>query len=154
MARNEPFRNKVIGVREQLAQVRGLFPHFRSGLRGGMLQIEGDFRPTDRSVDYHVRIEYEINESPRVWVLSPKLEPREQGGGIKHMYPGNRLCLYMPHSGEWAADKWLARTIIPWTAEWLFHYEIWHATGVWCGGGVDPRDRTPFRKLQGESKNE
>lgn len=151
MARSNQFKTRVIGIREQLVGVRELFPHFYSVVNGGRLRAEGVLRPTDRSTDYKVRIEYEMNQSPCVWVLQPKLEPREPGGAIKHTYPGNRLCLYMPHSGEWGPDQWLARTIIPWTAEWLFHYEIWHVTGVWCGGGVEPRDRTPFRKRPEET---
>jgi hypothetical protein len=27
-------------------------------------------------------------------------------------------------------------TIIPWTSEWLLHYECWLATGKWHGGGI------------------
>jgi hypothetical protein len=29
----------------------------------------------------------------------------------------------------------LATTIVPWIAEWLYHYEAWLATGVWSDGG-------------------
>ena len=29
----------------------------------------------------------------------------------------------------------VVNTIIPWTSEWLLHYELWHATGKWLGGG-------------------
>lgn len=32
----------------------------------------------------------------------------------------------------------LAKTILPWTAEWLLHYEVWLVTGEWVGGGVHP----------------
>ena len=27
----------------------------------------------------------------------------------------------------------IADTIVPWVSMWLMHYEIWFATGVWCG---------------------
>jgi len=30
---------------------------------------------------------------------------------------------------------------------WLFYYEIWLATGEWCGGGVHPEKRIPYRKM-------
>ena len=146
MAMNNPYSKKALSVREQLARVRGLYPHFWSVVRKGMLQIEGDLRPTARSIEYRVRIEYEMNSSPNVWVVSPKLEPRELGGSLKHVYPGNRLCLYLPNTGEWTRGKSLAHTIIPWTTEWLFHYEVWHATGVWCGGGVEPRSSRTIRR--------
>jgi hypothetical protein len=32
----------------------------------------------------------------------------------------------------------LADTVVPWTSEWLFFYEVWHATGLWLGGGTHP----------------
>jgi hypothetical protein len=31
----------------------------------------------------------------------------------------------------------VADTTVPWTALWLYHYEVWHATGEWLGGGID-----------------
>lgn len=35
----------------------------------------------------------------------------------------------------------LADTIIPWTLDWLMHYEFWLATGKWRGGGVEHGDQ-------------
>lgn len=37
----------------------------------------------------------------------------------------------------------VALTIIPWTAEWLLHYEIWQVTDTWRGGGhlFEPPDQ-------------
>lgn len=51
------------------------------------------------------------------------------------MYTDGSLCLHVP--GEWRPDMLLAATIVPWTLEWLVHYEAWLATGEWRGGGVD-----------------
>jgi hypothetical protein len=34
----------------------------------------------------------------------------------------------------------LGDTILPWTAEWLLHYEIWRATEKWMGGGIHPQE--------------
>jgi hypothetical protein len=36
-------------------------------------------------------------------------------------------------------DGSIADTIVPWTAEWLVHYEIWLVTGEWYGGGTGRR---------------
>ena len=47
-----------------------------------------------------------------------------------------QICLYRHR--EFTKDKFLANTIIPWTVEWLYFYEIWLATGEWCGGGEHP----------------
>lgn len=31
----------------------------------------------------------------------------------------------------------LADTILPWTSEWLLHYELWLVMGRWAGSGHD-----------------
>ena len=36
---------------------------------------------------------------------------------------------------EFNSSKLIANTIIPWTVEWLYYYELWLATGEWLGGG-------------------
>ncbi|MFG1635413.1 hypothetical protein ACGFKX_11315 [Pseudonocardia alni] len=50
------------------------------------------------------------------------------------MYSADEPCLY--YGDEWNDTKLLASTILPWASEWLQFYELWHATGVWLGGGV------------------
>jgi hypothetical protein len=38
----------------------------------------------------------------------------------------------------------IADTIVPWVSMWLMHYEIWLATGVWCGSKEEhPGDDAP-----------
>ena len=54
------------------------------------------------------------------------------GGGTKMV----RICLY--RYSEFNVYKLLADTIIPWTVEWLYFYELWLATGEWLGGGEHP----------------
>ncbi|MFR1627012.1 MAG: hypothetical protein ACLSU6_08680 [Thomasclavelia ramosa] len=44
-----------------------------------------------------------------------------------------QLCLNMPYEFDYSFR--LVDTVIPWTQEWLYHYEIWLATGKWQGGG-------------------
>ena len=39
-------------------------------------------------------------------------------------------------------------TLIPWTAEWLWYFEDWLATGVWSGGGEHPRINKKRIKLK------
>jgi hypothetical protein len=128
-----------------------MYPQFRSWMKDGALYAEGDIRPTARSVAYRVRIEYQAAEPPQVRVLSPKLQPREEGGRLPHVYPGDRLCLYLPGVGEWAPDMSLAHTLVPWISEWLFFYETWRAMGVWLGGGVEPTDNKTIRRDEKEN---
>ena len=58
----------------------------------------------------------------------PPLEKR-RGENIPHMHAQERLCLFHPSDNQWSARKLLTHTILPWTALWLYHNEMWHATG-------------------------
>ena len=98
---------------------------------------EGRIRPTPLNEDYLVRIRYTGFGRPKVTVLEPRLVDRVDGATIPHVYPGNELCLHLPE--QWCASFWIASHIIPWISLWLYHYELWHASGAdWQGGGVHP----------------
>ncbi|MFM2386363.1 MAG: hypothetical protein RL660_1120 [Bacteroidota bacterium] len=97
--------------------------------------------PSPIGDNYKIKLEYSTHSKPNVFVLSPK--PLLLANGktqLEHCYDQQkqRLCLYVPNSGEWTAQKLLTQTIIPWTYDWLYHYEIWLATGNWTGGGIHP----------------
>lgn len=111
------------------------FDGFTSHRAGPNIRIYGLVRPSPLSSPYRIRISYALETSPRVHVLSPEIRPRVDGEPIPHVYPGNELCLFAP--GEWSGCMEIACTIVPWTIEWLFFYEAWHATGCWEGGGID-----------------
>ena len=103
---------------------------------------DGSLRPSGMSQEYQIRVEYKVDDPPpRVWVVSPPLIGRSENEPIPHVYPGPRPCLFLPLSDEWAPDRFIADTIIPWTSLWLYYYEVWHATGEWVGGGVHPKPR-------------
>ena len=113
----------------------------------------GVLTPSPLSRAYKLLLTYRTDDVPRVWVLDPKLEERE-GKRAPHLYPGERLCLYLPKAYDWNGSMLLAETIVPWASEWLFHYEVWLATGEWCGGGEhpegrrdsEPSQRTPWKE--------
>jgi hypothetical protein len=145
---------KVLSVRDQLARMHIANPGFRCRVKDGLLVAEGNVQPTTESVAYRVRIEYRAGGAPQVHVVSPTLQPREEGGRLPHVYAGNRLCLYLRGTGEWTPDLSLAHTIIPWISEWLFFYETWRALGVWLGGGVEPVENKTIRKDEKEKSYE
>jgi hypothetical protein len=84
-----------------------------------------------------VKVEFQNGWTrPKIAVLEPRLRDPD-GPPLPHVFEGDRLCLHFPK--EWRADQMIATTIMPWTSEWLLHYEIWKATGEWHGGGHEPR---------------
>jgi hypothetical protein len=51
------------------------------------------------------------------------------------------LCLHKPD--EWDSSMLLVETIIPWTTEWLAHYELWKRTHQWYGDGDGMEGEAP-----------
>jgi hypothetical protein len=151
MGSNSFGHRKILSAREQHARMLGTCPTFRSCIEKGALVAVGEVRPTSGSVVYTVRIEYRAGDAPEVTVLSPKLVPREEGGRLPHVYPGDKLCLYTPNTGQWAPDMSLPHTIVPWISEWLFYYEVWHVTGEWLGDGTEPAPKETIRNEKEKS---
>ncbi len=83
-------------------------------------------------------------DRPYVMLIDPPLCPRMNGQfeDIPHLmflkekpeYSG--LCLFDSEGKEWSNVDLIAETTVPWTAEWLLYYELWHLTGEWHGPGV------------------
>jgi hypothetical protein len=117
-------------------------PDFSCGLRGGVLTCDGELQPTPMCDLYRIRVTYKLGNEPEVHVLQPALRDRSSTESIPHVYPGNRLCLFFPGGGEWRPLDPIADTIIPWTATWLYFYEVWLTTGRWRGEGKHPKSST------------
>lgn len=111
-----------VGV--QILWMRQFFPQFKYGGR----QWIGSLQPKPSSPEYRVVIEYRGGRSPRVKVLDPPIDK-----GAPHRYKGGYLCLFVYEDGSWNEDSIIAKTIVPWAAEWLYYYEIWLETGEWFG---------------------
>lgn len=102
-------------------------------IKRGRLSWTGDLTPSPLSVTYSVRVGHTVgHRAPVVTVLRPELRAGDMGS-LPHVYAEDRLCLCYPW--QWTDTKLIARTIIPWAAEWLLHYEVWQVTGKWHGGG-------------------
>jgi hypothetical protein len=103
------------------------------------LRWTGQLQPCDLSRVYTIRIDYQQRRYPAVRVLAPALQATETGF-LPHTYDDGTLCLH--DAGQWNAAMLIVDTIIPWTAEWLLHYEMWLATGEWFGDD-DPSTALP-----------
>jgi hypothetical protein len=129
-------KTKKLPLLVQAAALKREFPS--SDLRRNHYRIDwrGKIQPTAFSETYTVRIEYLVSgKRPTVTVISPELIPNEDGK-LPHIFPGRRLCLH--HAADWGPWMLISQTIVPWTSEYLLHYEFWRATGKWSGGGHEP----------------
>lgn len=120
---------------EQANSLKSKFPEFDISHKASKLKIIGKIRPTSRSIEYTVMIKYRLGEYPDVWVLNDALKRNSSDEEIPHMYDQEKLCLFRPKYGEFRFSDFIGDTIIPWVSLWLYHYENWHMTGVWDGGG-------------------
>jgi hypothetical protein len=119
-----------LSLAQQALALRRAFPQVKVLMRGTVLTWTGPISPTPLSRCYTVRVTYRAGEHPRVAVIDPPLQP-DENGHLPHFYRDGSICLYA--AGEWDASMFIADTILPWTAEWLAHYELWKRSGRWHG---------------------
>ena len=132
-------RSARIPVAAQIARMQAQHPSLRLATwHCGEARWAGPLRPTDASSTYAVTLAYRLGKRPRVYVTAPVLIGRPDAE-VPHRHRDGGLCLHLPD--EWDATMSIADTIVPWAALWLYHYELWHATGEWLGGGSHPRLR-------------
>ena len=134
----------------QAEKLRILIPNSKVTLKaqGTGVVWEGDIRPNPISLTYRISIAYSLDKRPVIRVLSPKLVFPE-GHKLPHVYShqNQEICLYYPPAKEWHDGMLFTKTILPWASEWLYHYEIWAATGEWHGGGIEHRDEKKKEKF-------
>lgn len=101
----------------------------------------GEVRPTPISRLYKIKIICKKAHKPKVVLYGNEIDGIERDD-FPHIYRKYKkkqmveLCLNMPIEFNYSLR--ITDTIIPWAQEWLFYYEIWLATGKWCGGGHTP----------------
>ncbi|MBK6484046.1 MAG: hypothetical protein IPG01_13160 [Chitinophagaceae bacterium] len=126
-------------IAEQAASLRSKYPQYKVTSTHVGLKVLGNLQPTARSSVYAFELRYSLSISPEVKILSPALVRNWKGSNIPHTYPGNKLCLFRPIYGEFKRSDFIYETIIPWVSLWLYHYEVWHTTDTWYGGGEHPQ---------------
>lgn len=117
---------------QQMLAVRKAWPASECSIRSSTLLWRGQMCPSELSPTYTVTLSYQLRGHPKVYVVDSVLDPGP-GRKLPHVYAGDRLCLYS--TGEWNGSMHIADTVLPWAAEWLFHYELWLVTDRWAGGG-------------------
>ena len=125
---------RLAGLAREATQLREHYPLGTTTLKAGTVRWTGELQPSEVSNHYLVDLSYAPPQRPRVHVRRPKLVV-DTADHLPHIYQDGSLCLYEP--GQWAHGDSIATTILPWTCEWLLHYEFWRATGEWCGSGGD-----------------
>lgn len=129
-------KERSLSLSEQSYSLVNRFPQFQATLSEHKVTWVGILQPQPLSAIYKIRIEYELQGPPSVWVEDPPLKSYKDKP-IPHMYSQETLCLFYPKAKEWKRSMWIYKTTIPWISLWLNYYEIWVVTGEWLGGGID-----------------
>lgn len=123
----------------QYSDVKKKHPEFETRISATMIKVNGEIKPTPRSIPYSFQINYSNTNKPNIKIIKPELVKNYKNEPIPHIYPGNKLCLYHPKYREFTKGMFLTDTVIPWITLWLYYYEIWHTKGEWLGGGEHPK---------------
>lgn len=137
-----PRRYSKISVAKQYhALAASPLCHGTGTLGIGRFEWEFSAKPSPLSREYQLRIVYKQGCTPQVFVDSPDLTELAQGDNLPHVYQQQptQLCLYLPGTGQWTAEKWIVKSIIPWAVLWLYYFEDWLVTREWKGGGKHPK---------------
>lgn len=143
MAKKIYIKPRKISFAKQAIILKKEYPQSECYLGCGRLVWKGRIQPTPLSNTYKIRIECkDYNRRPKVILYGDSVKGIERSD-FPHHFEIDKvkqevvLCLHMPY--EFSYSCVIADTIIPWTQEWLFYYEIWLAIGEWCGGGYNPQ---------------
>lgn len=135
-------------IDQKIALVKS-YPGTACKILRGTLTWEGAVRPTALSRTYQLTVTYKVGYRPQVRVSGDDL-PGLECPDFPHKFAIDRknntvkICLHLRH--EFNESMLIADCIIPWAVEWLYFYEIWLATGEWCGGGKHPGNNLPMKK--------
>ena len=126
-----------MNIREQVREMKQIWPKFAVEYTRRHVVWKGPMVSTLTGQTFQVQISYPVDQTVQVKILDPPLQVLDQGQPIPHVYPNLSLCLFYPANREWNPLMSISRTIVPWTYEWLFFYEVWRRTGIWEGGGIE-----------------
>lgn len=105
-------------------------------------KIDMDFciKSSNSNNEYIIKIIQEtIFAIPEIFVINPNLKTYEDEA-IPHTYGMKKIkgkkylqiCPFYPKE-DWNNAMIIADTVLLWSIEWLFFYEIWLVSGQWCG---------------------
>lgn len=149
MASNTFRRRRQYRLIDQKIALMKSYPGTTCRILRGALTWEGMVRPTALSRAYQLTVTYKVGYRPQVSVSGDGL-PGLERPDFPHKFAIDRknntvkICLHLRH--EFSESMLISDCIIPWAVEWLYFYEIWLATGEWCGGGKHPGNNSPTKK--------
>jgi hypothetical protein len=133
-------RHRSLTLVQQAWTLATRYPQVRRPVvQRGRLSWRIALQPTPISIAYTVVVDYQLGRNPHIYVSDPQLVTRPDERLPHTFTKDGSLCLY--YDEFLPSRDLIADTLVPWASEWLLHYELWLATGEWCGGGIDHRSQ-------------
>lgn len=108
-------------------------------VRNGTMDWTYEAQSSPLGRTYTVEIQFKAGSSPYIFVRKPDIQFLAGDRDLPHVYHDPlRLCLYQPAKQQWNSKLRIDRTIIPWTALWLYYFEEWLESNDWKGEGEHP----------------
>lgn len=142
---NHALRRQLNALKKRYLDGKGRIVKGKNGLQ---LEWRQELQPSRMSRKYLVLVRWNgLNDIPDVEVLSPNLKELSNGKRSPHEFQstGNtKPCILFNREGakDWVPSMLISESIIPWTMEWLWYWELWLSDGEWRGGGVHPGELT------------
>lgn len=141
MANKKFFKHKNISLVIQSFLINQKYPESKCEIKKNQLIWQGKIKPTPLSREYNIKIICKENARPQVILYGNKIEGIDRKDFPHHFKIDKDkqevyLCLHLPK--EFNYSYFVCDTIILWTQEWLYFYEVWLSTGEWRGGGHTP----------------
>ena len=142
---SHPLRRQLNALKTRYLDGKGRIVKGKKGLQ---LEWRQELQPSRMSRKYLVLVRwFGLNDIPDVEILSPNLKALSNGKRSPHEFysKGNtKPCLLFNKSNakDWVPSMLISESIIPWTLEWLWYWELWLSEGEWRGGGVHPGELT------------
>lgn len=138
-------RGQLSALRKRYKNGQGKIVKCKNGIRLEWRQI---LQPSKLSRKYLVSIRwYGLEDIPEVEILSPVLKEVAGGKRSPHEFyseTNTKPCLLFNKGNikDWTPKMEISESIVPWTLEWLWYWELWLVDGEWRGGGVHPGELT------------
>jgi len=127
-----PARARSLTLAQQAFGLRSVFPEATLRLGRQYLTWQGELRPSELSDPYLVKITYQLGRYPTVRPMNPAITDTDEF--VPHVFHDGTLCVH--DERQWHPLMLIVDTFLPWTVEWLWHWEIFLATGKWYGDGI------------------
>lgn len=137
-------RNASLSLAQQALALKSVYTGSTLRLCPRSLVWRGQLKPSALSAQYLTEVSLQAGRNPVVNVIEPSLRPDEHSR-LPHIWDDGSLCLNT--AGQWSPTMLLVDTVLPWSSEWLLHYEMWKGTGIWFGDGVEEEDPEAQSKL-------